>query len=152
MLNKVILMGRLTADPDIRQTPSGVSVVTFSMAVDRDYTRGEEKQTDFINIVAWRQLAEFISKYFSKGRMIAIEGRIQTRNYVDNNGQKRYVTEVVADKAHFTGESKSANNDSSFTNGPQHPAYTQEATGGSSVSIGDLGDFEEIQDEDDLPF
>lgn len=152
MLNRVILMGRLTADPELRQTQTGTSVVSFSIAVDRDYTpKGEEKQTDFINLVAWRQTAEFISKYFSKGKMIAVEGRIQTRNYTDNNGNKRYVTEVIVDRPYFA-DSKSSSDNTTFTNGPEHPAYSQETSSGTSVSIGDIGDFEEIQDDADLPF
>ena len=90
MLNKVIIMGRLTADLELKQTPSGVSVLSFNIAVERSYSKqGEEKQVDFINCVAWRQQAEFISKYFSKGRMIALEGNLRTRTYDDKNGTKR---------------------------------------------------------------
>ena len=100
MLNKVILMGRLVRDPELRTTPQGVSVCTFSIAVDRGYARqGEERQTDFITCVAWRNQAEFISRYFSKGRMIAIEGNLRTRTYDDKNGTKHYVTEVIAEEA-----------------------------------------------------
>lgn len=102
MLNKAILMGRLTADPDVRSTPNGVSVTTFSLAVDRGYAKqGEERQTDFINIVCWRSTADFVGKYFSKGQLVAVEGSIRTRNYTDNNGDKRYVTEVVATEVFF---------------------------------------------------
>lgn len=106
MLNNVVLMGRLTKDPDLRQTPQGVSVATFSLAVDRNYSKGEEKQTDFINIIAWRNTADFVSKYFTKGQLVAVRGRLQTRMWQDQNGQKRYATDVVADEVFFA-ESKS---------------------------------------------
>ena len=102
MLNKVILMGRLVADPDVRSTPSGVSVTTFSLAVDRGYAKpGEEKQVDFIQIVCWRSTADFVGKYFSKGQLVAVEGAIRTRNYTDQSGTKRYITEVVANEVFF---------------------------------------------------
>ena len=87
-------MGRLVADPELRQTPNGVSVITFTVAVDRNYSRDRERQTDFIDVVAWRQTAEFVSKYFSKGKMIIVEGSIQTRSYEDRNGNKRRAVEV----------------------------------------------------------
>ncbi|MBR1739816.1 MAG: single-stranded DNA-binding protein [Ruminococcus sp.] len=107
MLNRVILMGRITQDIEVRQTPSGVSVVTFTIAVDRNFVRqGEERQTDFITCVAWRQQAEFIGRYFGKGRMIAVEGNLRTRTYDDKNGVKHYVTEVYVDNVSFTGEPK----------------------------------------------
>lgn len=105
MLNNVVLMGRLTKDPELKQTPQGVSVVTFSLAVDRNYGRTEEKQTDFINIIAWRNTADFVSKYFTKGQLVAVRGRLQTRTWQDQNGQKRYATDVVADEVFFA-ESK----------------------------------------------
>ena len=105
MLNRVILMGRITQDLEIRQTQGGVAVLSFTVAVDRGYVKqGEERQTDFINCVAWRQQAEFISRYFAKGRMIAIEGNLRTRTYDDKNGVKHYVTEVFVDNVSFTGE------------------------------------------------
>lgn len=105
MLNTVILMGRLTRDPELKQTPQGVSVATFSLAVDRNYSKGEEKQTDFINITAWRSTADFVAKYFTKGQLVAIRGRLQTRQWQDQSGQKRYATDVVADEVFFA-ESK----------------------------------------------
>ena len=105
MFNLVVLTGRLTADPELKTTPSGVSVTTFSIAVSRRYKAGEETQADFINIVAWRQTAEFITKYFKKGSMIGIEGSIQTRRYVDKDGKNRTVFEVIANNAQFV-ESK----------------------------------------------
>ena len=104
MLNRAILMGRLVADPELRQTPNGVSVTAFRIAVNRTYNR---ELTDWIDIVAWRQQAEFVSKYFQKGSMIVVEGSIQTRNYEDKNGNKRTAVEVVADQVHFA-ESKNA--------------------------------------------
>ena len=106
MLNKVILMGRLTADPELRQTPSGVYVATFRIAVDRSYSgRNGEKQTDFLDVVAWRNTAEFVSRYFTKGQMIVVEGSLQSRSYEDKNGQKRTAIEVVAQNVQF-GEPK----------------------------------------------
>lgn len=107
-INTVTLMGRLTANPELRTTPNGVSVTPFSVAVDRKHTpSGQERQTDFIECVAWRQTAEFISKYFKKGDMIAIEGEIQTRNYEDKNGNKRKAVEVVVGNVSFCGGKKS---------------------------------------------
>lgn len=107
MLNKVFLQGRLVNDPDVRQTPAGVSVTTFRVAVDRDRKNKDtgEKETDFVTVVAWRSTAEFIYKYFSKGRMAIIEGRLQMRNYTDREGVKRTAAEVVADNIYF-GDSK----------------------------------------------
>lgn len=116
MLNKVILMGRFTRDPELKSTPQGVSTCSFSLAVDRDYVKqGEERKADFINCVAWRQTAEFISKYFHKGNMVALEGSIQTRTWDDNEGKKRYATEVVVSQVYFA-ESKNtaAMNESAF--------------------------------------
>lgn len=107
MFNLVVLTGRLTADPELKTTQSGVSVTSFSIAVQRRCKSGEEAQTDFINIVAWRQNAEFIAKYFKKGNMIGIEGSIQTRKYTDKNGNNRVVFEVVANNVQFA-ESKTA--------------------------------------------
>ncbi|MDP4118341.1 MAG: single-stranded DNA-binding protein [Bacillota bacterium] len=110
MLNKVILMGRLTRDPELRSTPSGVSVVSFTLAVDRDYTKqGEEKKTDFINIVAWRNTADFVAKYFTKGQLVVVSGRLQVRSWDDaSSGQKRYATDVVADEVFFAESKKSS--------------------------------------------
>ena len=106
MLNKVILMGRFTRDPELRSTPQGISTCSFSIAVDRNFVRqGEERKADFINCVAWRQTAEFISKYFKKGNMVALEGSIQTRSWDDQDGKKRYATDVVVNQVYFA-ESK----------------------------------------------
>ena len=107
MFNLVVLTGRLTADPELKTTQSGVSVTSFSIAVQRRCKSGEEAQTDFINIVAWRQNAEFVTKHFRKGNMIGIEGSIQTRKYTDKNGNNRVVFEVIANNVQFA-ESKTA--------------------------------------------
>ena len=105
MLNRVILMGRLVADPELKTTPTGASVTNFRIAVDRSYVKqGEERKADFIDIVCWRQTAEFVCRYFGKGSMIAVEGQLQTRTYQAKDGTNRYVTEVVADNVSFTGE------------------------------------------------
>ncbi|MEG0894138.1 MAG: single-stranded DNA-binding protein [Oscillospiraceae bacterium] len=152
MLNKVILMGRLTADPEHKTTPSGTSVTTFSIAVERNYAdkATNTRAADFINIVAWRGTADLICKYFSKGRLIALEGSIQTRNYEDKNGNKRTAFEVIADQVYFTGE-KSDNNQNRASSIPFPPPQEfNEPKTGTSFSV---GDFEEIDtDDSDLPF
>ncbi len=158
MLNRVILMGRITQDLELRQTPSGASVLTFSIAVDRGYARqGEERQTDFITCVAWNQRAEFINNYFSKGRMIAIEGQLRTRTYDDKNGTRHYVTEVNVDNVSFTGEAKQQSTQSNYSAQQQNFAapqqnYADPAPKNESVSIGELSDFEEILSDDGVPF
>lgn len=145
-------MGRLVADPELRQTTNGISVCSFRIAVDRNYSKGQERQADFIDIVAWRSSAEFVSKYFSKGKMIIVEGSIQTRNYEDKNGNKRTAVEVVADNVMF-GETKSA---SAQYQGyaPSAPAPSAPAPDSSvSYASGDMGDFAEAPlDSEDLPF
>ena len=106
MLNKIILMGRLTRDPELRRTGSGTAVASFSLAVDRDFkTQDGDRETDFIDIVAWRSTAEFVSKYFTKGRMAVLEGRMQVRDWTDKDGNKRRSTEVIAENIYF-GDSK----------------------------------------------
>ena len=141
MFNLVVLTGRLTADPELKTTANGLSVTTFSIAVDRRYRSGEERQTDFINIVAWRQSAEFITKYFKKGSLIGIEGSIQTRRYQDKNGNNRTAFEVVVNNVQFV-ESK---RDSGSPMGDPAPA---------SFSNADVNDFADLGDatDDDLPF
>ncbi len=128
MLNKVILMGRLVAEPDVRSTPSGVSVTTFSLAVDRGYAKlGEEKQVDFIQIVCWRSTADFVGKYFSKGQLVAVEGAIRTRNYTDQSGTKRYITEVVANEVFFAeGKKQQQQPTESGTMNPLDVQYSDE--------------------------
>lgn len=159
MLNKVILMGRITQDLEVRQTPSGVSVLSFTVAVQRSYARqGEERQTDFINCVAWRQQAEFIGRYFRKGRMIALEGNLRTRTYDDKNGTKHYVTEVFVDNVSFTGEKSDNNNGNAYgyqNSYSQQPAQPQnnygQAPANDDLSIGEMADFEVLSD-DGVPF
>ena len=108
MLNKIILMGRLVRDPELRHTGNGTAVASFAIAVDRDYkSQSGEKETDFIDIVAWRSTAEFVSKYFSKGRMAVVEGRLQIRDWTDRDGGKRRSAEVVADNVYFGGSKRS---------------------------------------------
>ena len=116
MLNNAVIMGRLVADPELRTTGSGISVTSFTVAVDRRFNRqGEDRQADFIDIIAWRQTAEFVCKYFRKGSMIAIQGYIQTRMYEDKNGNKRKAVEIVADNVSFCGSKNESNTGSSFT-------------------------------------
>ena len=132
-VNVSILIGRLTGDPELKQTPSGVSVTSFSIAVNRPYSKDKEPQADFINIVAWRNTAEFIAKYFQKGSAIFIKGAIQTRSWTDGNGNKRYATEVVADEAQFV-EGKKTENEA------------------PSAPYANAGQFEEMTSEEELPF
>ena len=128
MVNSVVIMGRLTFDPELRTTPSGVSVVRFQVACDRNYQKsGEERKADFIDVTAWRQTAEFISRYFRKGSMIAVEGSIQTDSYTDNNGNKRKSVTVVANNVSFCG-SKAENGSNS------NPVYSQPAPSYASAS------------------
>ena len=112
MLNKIILMGRLTRDPELRRTNSGTAVASFTIAVDRDFkSQGGEKETDFIDVVAWRSTAEFVSKYFSKGRLAVVEGRLQLRDWTDQNGNKRKNAEVIADNVYFGDTKKEVQQD-----------------------------------------
>lgn len=156
MLNRVILMGRITQDLELRQTPNGSSVLTFSVAVDRGYVKqGEERQTDFITCVAWNQRAEFINNYFSKGRMIAVEGSLRTRTYDDKNGSRHYVTEVYVDNVSFTGEPKQSGSQTSYSASAQAPVQNgnvQSMPENDNVVIGDINDFEEILSDDGVPF
>ena len=148
MLNHIVLMGRLTRDPELRRTQSGVAVASFSLAVDRDFQSRDsgEKQTDFIDIVAWRNTAEFVSKYFTKGRMAVVSGRLQIRDWTDREGGKRRSAEVVADNVYF-GDSKKDG--------------TAPSQGGSSYERQSYGnydapaistDFSEAEDDGELPF
>lgn len=156
MLNRVILMGRLVADPELRQTPNGISVATFRIAVDRNYqAKGAERQADFISCVAWRQTGEFISRYFQKGRMIALEGSLQTRNYEDKSGNKRTAYEVVVDQAFFADSKPAGQGDNrgSYVPFPTEPPQFDEPQRGKSLSVGDFGGFETVEPDDgDLPF
>ena len=117
MLNKVVLMGRLTKDPELRRTGSGTAVTSFSLACDRDFkSQSGDKETDFIEVVAWKNTAEFVSKYFSKGRMAAVEGRLQIRDWTDKDGGKRRSAEVVADNVYFADSKRSESNDNQKEN------------------------------------
>ena len=135
MLNRVILMGRLVSDPELKTTDTGISVTSFRIAVERSYVKqGEERKADFIDIVCWRNIAEFVCRYFNKGSLIGIDGKLQSRTYQAKDGTNRYVVEVVADVASFTGEKKetSSNNNTPIVSTPQA--------------------FEEMPIDDDLPF
>lgn len=120
MYNRIILMGRLTRDPELKTTQSGISMCRFSIAVDRAYSKGQEKQTDFFDITAWRQTAEFVSKYFSKGKCILIEGKLQNNNYTDQNGVKQYRNAIIADNVAFCGDKSGVQQ-----NGQQAPPSQQ---------------------------
>ncbi|PWM25856.1 MAG: single-stranded DNA-binding protein [Oscillospiraceae bacterium] len=146
MYNRVIMIGRLVADPELRTTPNGINVASLRIAVDRPYSKNAEKKSDFFNVVAWRQNAEFISRYFSKGRLIGIEGSLQTRDYTDKEGNKRTAFEIQADRAFFT-ESKSAS-----SGAPGDYASPAPASAGVSYASGSSGDFQAIDNDDDLPF
>ena len=154
MLNKIFIMGRLTRDPELRRTQSGTPVTSFSLAVDRDFkSQSGEKETDFIDVVAWRSTAEFVSKYFGKGRMAIVEGRLQIRDWTDKDGGKRRSAEVVADNVYF-GDSKRDNAGDNTGYGAAPASYGAPAGGYSSPAhTGGQSDFAEIGDEDgELPF
>lgn len=201
MYNRVILMGRLTRDPELRTTQSGVAMCRFSIAVERSFARqGEERQTDFFDITVWRQQAEFVCKYFTKGRMIHVEGTLQNNNYTDNNGVKHYSTAIMAERIDFCGDKRSDNgggqqygdpysgqsyggnqyqnqpyggggnqsnngssqyNNSGYQNGSgqyqQQPPRQQTPPPQANrapqpIELGDLGDFEEILSDGEVPF
>ena len=153
MLNHIVIMGRLTRDPELRRTGSGIAVASFSVAVDRDFggRDGGEKETDFIDCVAWRQTGEFVSKYFTKGSMIVVSGRLQIRSWTDKEGNKRRTAEVVADNVYF-GDSKRSNDGTAYGNSyaaPAAPAYG----GGYSAPAAPASDFAMLDDDDaQLPF
>ncbi len=151
--NRVILMGRITHDLELKTTPTGVNVCSFSIAVDRRFqAKGEERKADFFNIVAWRQQAEFVTKYFAKGRMILVEGELQTRQYTDKNGQNVRVVEVVADQICFTGE-KAQNSGSYGGNdyGTPPPVRSDYGAAPSQAST-PAPDFSSADKDDDYPF
>ncbi len=160
MLNKIFLMGRLVADPELKQTTTGLPVATFRIAVDRDRKNKEtgERDADFVTIVAWRSTAEFVSKYFSKGRMAVVEGRLQIRPYTDRDGNKRSATEVVADNIYFGDSRRDGDGGGSYSGGgnyaprpaspaPQQPAYEAPAGGNGGDQFAELDD-----DDGELPF
>lgn len=186
MYNRVILMGRLTRDPELRTTQSGITMCRFSIAVDRQFARqGEERQTDFFDITVWRQQADFVCKYFTKGRMIHVEGRLQNDNYTDQNGNKVYRTSIIADRIDFCGDKRADNGGGQYGGGYGGNAYNGGNAYGNSgnyggqqqyqqsapaprpaapapqaavnqapnpIELGDLGDFEEILSDGEVPF
>ena len=152
MLNVVAIMGRLAADPELRTTPAGVNVCQFRIACDRNFARqGEQRQADFVDIVAWRAQADFVCKYFSKGSLIAINGRIQTRNYQDKNGNNRTAFAVVAENINFGGSkgTSSAKVDDGGEAAPRSEAWPK---ADPPANYGGVDDFAVIDDNDDLPF
>lgn len=177
MLNRVILMGRLVSDPELKTTASGISVTSFRIAVDRNYVKqGEERKADFIDIVCWRQQAEFVCRYFGKGAMIAVDGQLQSRTYQAKDGTNRYVTEVVAENVSFTGERRDNSGFGGQSYGGQNygnQSYGNQSYGGQqsygaapqqsyqqqpaqpaqpSYQSGSNADFQEMPLDDDLPF
>ena len=141
MLNTAILMGRLTAAPELRHTPNDIPVITFTLAVERSYAKsGEQRQADFIDIVAWRYTAEFVSRYFQKGQLVAIRGSIQTRTYTDKEGKKRKAFEIIADQVHFAEGKRDTSPPSQGDNRNEEALNTGP------------DDFEEVPTDDDLPF
>ena len=162
MLNHIVLMGRLTRDPELRRTGSGVPVATFSIAVDRDFGNREtgEKETDFIDIVAWRQTGEFVSKYFTKGRMAVVSGRLQIRAWTDKDGNKRRSAEVVADNVYFgdskrdsEGGSSYAGNSGSRSYGDSYAAPNSGYAAPAAPIAPSASDFAMLEDDDsELPF
>lgn len=152
MLNVVAIMGRLVADPVLRTTTQGNSVCSFRIACDRSYVQqGQERQADFIDVVAWRQQADFVSKYFQKGSMIAVEGSLQTRQYQDKQGSKRTAVEVVANNISFAG-AKRQDGQNAPSYEQQTTSHVQQAKAQSGFAQGSADDFAVISDNDDLPF
>lgn len=155
MLNHITIMGRLVRDPELRRTPSGVAVASFCLAVDRDFAdkQSGEKETDFIDVTAWRGTAEFVNKYFIKGQMAIVSGRLQIRNYTDKDGNKRRNAEVVADNVYF-GESKRSADGSSHTQASQNPyAETEAMIARYTAPAAQQSDFTMLEDDDPvLPF
>ena len=149
MLNHIVIMGRLTRDPELRRTGTGVAVASFSLAVDRDFSPrdGGERETDFIDCVAWRQTGEFVSKYFTKGRMAVVSGRVQIRSWTDKDGNKRRTAEIVADNVYF-GDSKREGEGGGSYNAAPAPSY-----GGYAAPAPAASDFAMLEDDDaQLPF
>ncbi len=166
MLNKVILQGRLVADPELRRTQSGTAVLSFRIACDRDYKSKDQgaQNVDFINVVAWRNTAEFISRYFTKGSMILVDGRLQVRDYTDRENNRRTIAEVVVDNVHFAASKResggsgnpypSAGNYGGYTGQPAAPSYAApEAYAPSGMGQAPANEFAELSDDDgELPF
>ena len=158
MLNHITIMGRLVRDPELRRTGSGIAVASFTVAVDRDFggRDGGEKETDFIDCVAWRQTGEFVSKYFTKGRMIVVSGRLQIRSWTDKDGNKRRTAEVVADNCYFGDSKRDGDSMGSFggnTYGGNAYGAPAPSYGGYSAPAAPASDFAMLEDDDaQLPF
>ncbi len=158
MLNHITIMGRLTRDPELRRTGSGIAVASFSLAVDRDFGKNEngERETDFIDCVAWRQTGEFVSKYFTKGRMAVVSGRLQIRSWTDKDGNKRRTAEVVADNVYFGDSKRDDQGSSSYAGnsyGSSNSYGSAPAYGGYSAPSAPASDFAMLDDDDaQLPF
>lgn len=160
MINRVILMGRLVGDPELKTTQSGVSVTSFRIAVDRNYVKqGEDRKADFIDVICWRQTAEFVCRYFGKGSMIAVDGQLQSRTYQAKDGSNRYVVEVVADQVSFTGERSGNNQQQSYNNQPpqnysnqQNYNNQRQNTVPQQTQQQQMSGFAEMPSDDDLPF
>lgn len=158
MINRVILMGRLCADPEFRQTTNGVAVCRFRIAINRPYKKDAEQAADFINCTAWRNTAEFVSRYFSKGKMIIVEGSLRNNNYTDNDGVKHYSLDVLADQVQF-GESKSNTSQDTQTSVPHFDVIPQATPQNAAESLSmqntgipeTLGEFEEILSDGEVP-
>ncbi len=153
-MNNVVLEGRLVANPELKTTDTGVEVVNFRIAVNKDYVKpGEERQADFINIVAWRKTAAFICQYFKKGDGIALVGRIQTRTYKTDGGEDRYVFEIVADKVEFPSGKKTQTSDVAAQNENQHTTIPQDNNTASKLDeLNSMTDEPPTSNDDDLPF
>ena len=166
MLNRVVIMGRLVADPELRYTPSNVPVCTLRVAVDRKFVRqGEERETDFFDVVTWRQTAEFVAKYFTKGRMIAVDGHLQTRKWKDKMDQNRISVDIVADDVSFCGDKATGDvrrEDTRYSEPPMYgaePQYSAPAAPAASAAparsskLPPISDFSElVEDDDRVPF
>lgn len=160
MLNRVVLMGRLTAIPELKTTATGKSVTSFSVAVDRNFVKaGKERKADFFNIVCWNNTAEFVCRYFTKGSLVALEGRLQSRTYKTDDGNNRYITEVVADTVSFTGERRDNSNvnyDTAADSVPSEQPLTSANKNSSAIPeqppMSAHNDFEDMPIDDDLPF
>mgnify|MGYP002724275446 FL=1 len=151
MLNVVAIMGRLVADPELKTTPTGINVCAFRIACDRSFVQqGQQRQADFIDVVAWRHNADFLCKHFAKGSMVAVQGRLQTRQYQDRNGNKRTAVEVVADSLSFAGSSKKPGGQAVDEGGEAPPSDYRDPA--PAYSQGNADDFAVIDDNDDLPF
>lgn len=155
MLNRIIIMGRLVRDPELRTTQSGIPVTSFTLAVDRDFKNRDsgEKSTDFIDVVAWRQTAEFVCKYFAKGRMAVAEGRLQIREWKDRDGNNRRTAEVVADNVYFADSKRDAESAGSYSGAPAYGSAPSYGGGSYAQASHEPSGFAEIDDQDgDLPF